>query len=883
MNYPVWYLPSVGGGSLIAIIAIAHVVIAHLAVGGGLFLVLTERKAVKSKNAALLDYVKKHTNFFLLLTMVFGGVSGVGIWFIIALVNPAATSMLIHTFVFGWAVEWVFFIGEIVALLIYYSRFDKMSSRNHMILGWLYFIFAWLSLFVINGILGFMLTPGKWLETANFWHGFFNPGFLPSLIFRTCIAIIFAGVFGLVTASFLKDKELRASVFRYCAKYMYLPVAVLALTGLYYTRVISEEAFLNLFHFNRESSPFINVLVIASFLLFGIGLFTLFRFPRILQKIGAFLLVIISFAWMAGFEYMREIARKPYVLYENMYSNSVRPENNEKISEVGFLKSASWSKIKVVTDQNYIQAGEEIFRIQCMACHTIKNYNGVKSLSDKLTQRGLEAFLTGMGKVNTYMPPFMGTEKEKEALAAYIFEEIQEKSHLRSTEVNPGDFNTEVPDFSNAKDDYVLLVWNDLGMHCISDNEKYFSFLPPANTFNAQLFKRGSKPELIKTGVYITYSPEAEHENPQNHSMFWDYDEAIFGVDLPEGIGLSGKGLTDTMDLQGNMYAAHLFPVTPYRDDKKYNPYPVFTIKAIDQTTGDMLAETKAVAPTSTEMGCRNCHEGGWAWNDVSGMADLTAQNILAVHDRYNNTSLLEDAENGSPALCQSCHADPAVNAQGKDEILNFSAAMHGFHANYLTGMDQEACNLCHPSSVDGNTNCYRGRHSGTGLNCTNCHGRMEDHALGLLAAQKGNEAAERLSRNLNPVFIAKKEDIIPRQPWLMEPDCRSCHTNFSIREDGFKGTSFNMWADGFNSLYRNRTDAHGVMCIACHGSTHAVYGARNKYELQRDNLQPLQYQGLAGTVGTHDNCQVCHKKKMTLNGHHRNMVLRENIVSVVK
>ena len=91
---------------MIAIIAILHVVISHLAVGGGLFLVLTEGKALRTKNPALLEYVRKHTWFFLLLTMVFGGMSGVGIWFIIALVNPAATSSLIHTFVFGWAIEW---------------------------------------------------------------------------------------------------------------------------------------------------------------------------------------------------------------------------------------------------------------------------------------------------------------------------------------------------------------------------------------------------------------------------------------------------------------------------------------------------------------------------------------------------------------------------------------------------------------------------------------------------------------------------------------------------------------------------------------------------------------------------------------------------------
>ncbi len=165
----------------------------------------------------------------------------------------------------------------------------------------------------------------------------------------------------------------------------------------------------------------------------------------------------------------------------------------------------------------------------------------------------------------------------------------------------------------------MLLVWNDLGMHCISDNEKYFSFLPPANTLNAQLFKRGEKPQLVTAGVTMEYEVEEGFRNPQNHSMFWDYDTQIFGVDLPEGTGLMGKGVTGTMEFEGSVWAAHLIPVVPYKDDGTFNPYPVFTIIARDEATGEVLAMTKAVAPTSTEMGCRNCHEGGWAWNNVIG------------------------------------------------------------------------------------------------------------------------------------------------------------------------------------------------------------------------------------------------------------------------
>lgn len=883
MNYPIWYLPNVGGGLLIAIIAILHVVVAHLAVGGGLFLVLTERKAVKSGDPGMLNYVKKHTLFFLLLTMVFGGVSGVGIWFIISLVNPGATSALIHNFVFGWAIEWVFFICEIVALLIYYYRFGKMSHRNHMIIGWIYFAAAWLSLFIINGILSFMLTPGQWLENENFWLGFFNPGFLPGLLFRTSIALIFAGVFALVTAAFLKDKSLRLRVSRYSAKWMYYPLILLALTGFYYMFAMSGESFRNVFHVNPESRFFISLFIYASIALFGLGLFSIARMKSTLSKILAFVLVVIAIGWMAGFEYMREIARKPYVLYGYLYSNGIHPEEVANMNKNGFLSTAKWSGIKVVTDENKLQAGEEIFRLQCMSCHTLGNYNGIKSRTNKLTERGIEAQLTGMGKINTYMPPFVGTQKEKEALAAYLYEVVQGKTTKAKKTYEAPQLTTERPTFDSKKDEYVLLVWNDLGMHCVSDDEKYFSFLPPANTLNAQLFKRGPIPQVITEGVNLVYEVEPMHAHPEKHSMFWKYSKEIFGKEIPEGKGLAGKSVNDTMDVHGNHFAADFIPVIAYRDDNLYNPYPMFTIKAVDKKTGKVLITTKAVTPTSTEMGCKNCHGGDFAWNGISGVSDETSENILAAHDRYNGTTLLADARNGHPHLCQSCHADPAVGAPGKTGILNFSSAVHGFHANYLTNMDNSSCNMCHPSSAEGNTKCFRGRHSATAVNCTNCHGRLEDHALSLLVAQPNIPQSKILSANLEPVFVKDKASVNPRTPWLNEPDCKGCHTNFSIRKDGYSGTAYNKWAPGFSDLYRNRTDEHGVMCISCHGSTHAVYGAQNIYEKQRDNMQPLQYQNMAGTIGTYNNCAVCHTVPMKYNGHHRNMVNRTEKVAVVE
>ena len=112
MNFPVWEL-EFGGGLLIAIVAITHVFIAHFAVGGGLLLVVTEHWAYRNEDVALLGWLKRHSKFFALLTLVFGAITGVGIWFTIGLVHPTATSTLIRTFVWAWAIEWVFFFVEI--------------------------------------------------------------------------------------------------------------------------------------------------------------------------------------------------------------------------------------------------------------------------------------------------------------------------------------------------------------------------------------------------------------------------------------------------------------------------------------------------------------------------------------------------------------------------------------------------------------------------------------------------------------------------------------------------------------------------------------------------------------------------------------------------
>lgn len=872
MNYPVWDLTTIGGGSWIALIAILHVLISHFAVGGGFFLWYFDRKAAKTHDAQLLEFVRRHVWFFLLLTIVGGGMTGVGIWFIIALVNPAATSALIHSFVFAWAIEWVFFLVEISALLIYHYRFDMLTERDRGRIAFCYFLFAWLSLAAINGILSFMLTPGRWIATHNIWDGLLNPSYLPSLVFRTAMALILAGVFGYLTAVRTREDAFRQRLVVSCSRWILLPAVVLVLAAVWYLFSLPDEVRRTTFVLNPQHIPFTILFLGTTAVLFIAGAVLMRKWPRPMQGFTTALLVLIALAWIGSFEYLREISRKPYIISDYMYDSSIRVEQVPLLNKDGVLPHASWSSVRSVTNTNLAEAGREVFRLECQCCHTIGGIrNDIRMRTRDFTHLGILASLTGQGKFLNYMPPFIGTREEKEALAYYLTTTVNGKpiEEESPAQIHPLRDET-IPAFDMQKSDYVLLAWNDLGMHCISDGDAWFSFLPPANTIQAQLIKRGNPPQIITSGVVLSYAVEAGFENPANHSEFWHHSESLFGVALQKNVGLFGKGTHGVLDPDsgGASYIARGIPLVPYSDDGTYNPYPCITVEARDSTTGALVMSTKLVAPVSAEIGCRNCHGGGWRYRSA-GLSAETAQDILARHDRINGTDLLARARGGEPQLCQSCHPDPVLNAPGKPGVLDFSAAMHAWHALYLPFNDARACALCHPSAVDGTTQCLRDLHAALGQTCIDCHGNVVQDALALLKGDGGKIPAHRLMAFLKdaPYPIGNA-----RVPWVQENDCLTCHEDFQPSHD--TASAFGKWTSGLQDLYRSRSDMAGIRCPACHGSTHALYPSHNIYNRDRDNIQPLQYTGSRIALGGNKSCPVCHRQAMQNAIHHPNMEL---------
>ena len=864
LNYPVWHLEVFGGGFWIALIAVVHVYVAHFAVGGGLFLVLTEKKGYRENSPAILDYTQKHAKFFLLLSAVFGSLTGVGIWFVISVLSPAATSELVRSFAFGWAAEWVFFLGEIVALFVYFYTFGKMDRKDHLRVGWIYFIFGWLSLFTVNGMISFMLTPGQWLHTGNFGDGFFNPSFWPSVFFRTAMAFMLAGLFGYITSLRISDEAFRETMLRYCSQWLIIPLLFLLPAGLWYILALPADQKMMILERSPETVKFLRVFLQISPVIFVIGILMARKMSVPVKKALTVLLVIIGLGYMGSFEWIREAGRRPWLIYGYMYSNGVKADDLEKIREKGVLASAAWAQHREITEDNQTQAGKEVFQFLCSSCHSVRGpVNDILPLTEGLTVFGMEVLAEGMGKNSPYMPPFMGNDAEKKALAAYLVKDLHgKKEEPASPAENPESLAAEIPGFDPDKDEYVLLAWTSKGMHCISDSDPHFSFSHPGSDLYAILIRRGESPERITENVRITYQMEEGFRNPSAQSEFWKYSASLTGTGLADNTGIAGKKIEDTMDYdkESDAYAAKGIPVLPYKEDGNFNPYPLVTIEARD-TDGKLLALTKTTVPVSTEMGCSRCHGGGWARKEQTGLSSETAENILRVHDRKNGTDLAKDAAKGNPRMCQQCHDSK------NPENLNLSAAIHGFHATGLSGKGAESCASCHPA---GQTRAFRGIHRAVGLECTGCHGSLADHSLSLLRAEQmaGKKCAEDLMKNLIPKAVSSAGEIRPRQPWIHLPDCLNCHVNFQEPE---LMETFNQWTASEKDLYRNRSDEAGVKCAACHGMTHALYPADNPFGKDRDNLIPLQYQNMPYPMGANKNCKVCHKKDREEEMHHPN------------
>jgi hypothetical protein len=349
--------------------------------------------------------------------------------------------------------------------------------------------------------------------------------------------------------------------------------------------------------------------------------------------------------------------------------------------------------------------------------------------------------------------------------------------------------NRSQPASASASGSAVVLSWNDLGMHCMNKDHANFSVLPPYNNLFAQVIRRGDAthlPQLLASGVTVEYSVPGNSWSA-GKTDFWTWTQPLFGVTLPPDVGLTGKGLTGTLDPSGTMFSAHGIPVTPWPDADLANEHPYQQALVIARdAVGAELARSTPVIPVSTELNCvgSGCHASENA--------------ILNGHPREAGFD-----PSARPILCAKCHADPVLGTTGIREAGYFSFRMHDQHKF----MDEQSngtalCYRCHPGPK---TQCLRGAMNTLhGQQCQNCHGGMAAMASSI---EHG------------------------RVPWVQEPRCADCHTA--------------AYAENPGTLFRNSTGHGGIACEGCHGSTHADLPSREA----ADNANNIALQGYAATL----------------------------------
>jgi cytochrome bd-type quinol oxidase subunit 1 len=426
--YPINDFGPVMKGLVIGGMGIIHVFVAQFAIGGGMLMCYFQWLAQTGRCPPARRFLDSYFKALVLIAFVIGALTGVGMWFTTIQISPRTIGLLVDGFHWLWATEWTFFCLEIVAGYAFYRHSSRLTDRARMTLLVLYTVAAWMSLFWINGILSWQLTPGRWLETQNVWDGFFNPSFWPSLLYRTVVAMTLGSLVACVVINTLDMSRAERGELMHWAAYFLVFMMFMPALGIWYLTVMPPDSRSWLLGGSPAMTMFTTMAVGASLMIGLYAVVGLIGRRLYINGATATLLCALAFAATAGGEFVREGARKPYSARMTLYSNSITPEEAAMLRKTGSVTLDPYPLRNAEAYANdQLQLGAKVFRFQCNICHTIDGVNGLVHLAGTWTTDQKRMNIANLQHTKPFMPPFCGNAPELESLVQMIEWELAER------------------------------------------------------------------------------------------------------------------------------------------------------------------------------------------------------------------------------------------------------------------------------------------------------------------------------------------------------------------------------------------------------------------------------------------------------------------------
>ncbi|MFG0332775.1 MAG: cytochrome ubiquinol oxidase subunit I [Maioricimonas sp. JB049] len=409
-------------GLVIGGVGILHVFLAQFAIGGGLLMCHLQWLGQTGRLPTARKFIDDFFQYLVLISFVLGALTGVAMWFTTIQISPRTIGVMVEEFHWLWATEYTFFFLEIAAGYCFYRYGRWLDDRSRLTLLGTYSIASWFSLFWINGILSWQLTPGGFMQTGRVWDGFFNPSFFPSLIFRTITCMTIAAQAACLAVNFVPgfSRAERTEIINRSAWFL-APMAIMPLLGIWYFLSIPADSRSWVLGGSVTMTLFFSLGAACSMLIGAYALFGLLRKRLYINGATATLLLSLAFLATAGGEFVREGSRKPYTIREYLYSNSITEDEVAWLREHGSVTHDPFPlqhEDNLVNDQ--LRLGAKVFRNQCSICHTVAGANGLSHLTATWTPLQLRINIAKLQRTKPFMPPFAGTAKELEALVQWI-------------------------------------------------------------------------------------------------------------------------------------------------------------------------------------------------------------------------------------------------------------------------------------------------------------------------------------------------------------------------------------------------------------------------------------------------------------------------------